>query len=142
MATGVNNFLGRESMRNLIVAASIAITALLLPGQPAVAAPTLTLTVIGGGGVLSDGSTFAVNAMSLAVSTPRHNVARQTGGLVIDGVRTKCSIASVVTCTQATLTCDDSSTHDVTAGVPGGALGSFDGVDLTDGFIHMQCVSH
>ncbi len=54
--------------------------------SPASAGPvTMSITVVGDGGELTDGNHVAVNAMALLVTTPGRSISRQTGGLVVDG---------------------------------------------------------
>ena len=120
----------------------IALVSVLAVIQPITAAgsPAMSITVVGGGGVLSNASTFGVQVMSLSVAVPGHPVSVQRGNLVLDGVRTACAIDTVTSCTEVTLTCGGTP-HDVVAGVPGVSLGSIDGVDVTQGFIHMMCFS-
>lgn len=129
-------------MRTTLLVALAVAASLVLPIQALAAGPvTIDLTAVGGGGLLSNNSHFGVEALSLAVTTPRRSVSIQNGSLVVDGVRTKCKPTTVVNCLDATLDCDDSSTHQVTAGVPGVSLGSLDGFDVTQGFILMKCFS-
>jgi hypothetical protein len=130
-------------MRSTLVAALALAGSLLVPPQAAVAAGnvSLNLVVVGGGGVLADDSRVSVNAILLTLDTPGKDVNISNGGLVVDGVRTKCAIESSTNCSQATLSCADGSSHEVVAGVPGGAPGSVDGIDLAEGFITMKCVS-
>jgi hypothetical protein len=130
-------------MRKTSLVALMLLASLLLTIQPvAAASATMNITVLGGGGSLSDSTTFAVQGMSLAVANPGHPVSQSVGNLVLNGVHTSCTVDSVVGCSEATLTCADSSTHTVTAGVPGTSLGNLDGVDVATGFVFMQCISH
>jgi len=131
-------------MKMASLGVSIVLASLLLAVQPVAAAEapvTISLTVIGGGGELSNSSTFGVQFLSLGLTNPARTVNIQRGNLVLDGVRTSCSaISNVLSCSEATLTCANG-THDVVAGVPGVSLGSIDGVEVADGFIHMTCFS-
>lgn len=100
---------------------------------------------VSGGGVLSTSSTFSVQGMSLNVTNPGRNVSRSVGNLVLDGVHTSCTVTSAdcsVAPATAELSCVDTTTHTVEAGVPGTSLGSLDGNAVTAGFIFMQCINH
>ena len=120
----------------------LAVGSLLVVIQPVAAAgpPAMSMTVVAGGGVLSNASTFAIQAMSLSVAAPGHPVSIQRANLVLDGVRTACTVDAVTPCTDVTLTCG-ATPHTVVAGVPGVSLGSLDGVDVAQGFIFMRCFS-
>ena len=131
-------------MRATFLVVSIVLASLLLAIQPPAAeaqsAVTINMTTVGGGGQLSTGVPFAVEFLSLAVTTPSNPVALQKGKLLLDGVREKCTAISLVTdCSAATLTCADGP-HDVVAG--GAGTGSIDGSPVAEGFIRMHCFSH
>ncbi len=133
-------------MKTVSAIVSIVLALLLLSLQPAVDAEaqvpvTINLTVVGGGGELSNSSTFGVQFISLELTNPARSLNIHRGNLVLNGARTSCSaISNVVNCSEATLTCANG-THDVVAGVPGVSLGSIDGVEVAQGFIHMTCFS-
>jgi len=120
----------------------LALVSLLVVSQPVAATgpPPMSMTVLGGGGVLSNASTFAVQVMSLSVAAPGHPVSIQRANFVLDGVHTACTVDTITPCTEVTLTCGGTP-HDVIAGVPSVSLGSVDGVDVTQGFIFMRCFS-
>jgi len=127
--------------RTMFVAATVVM--LLLPIAPSHAAAPVTLTyqldVVTGSGVLSNSSSFAVNAFSLVADIANRHIVRQKGALTIDGDTTECTIESVVPgCSEATLLCEDE-THSVVAGVPGVSRGSLDGLEVTTGLIRMLC---
>jgi len=128
-------------MKATLLVVSLVLASLLLAVQPVAAdAPvTISLTVVGGGGELTNSSTVGVQFVSLALTNPARSVNIQRGNLVIDGVRTACSaISIVVPCSEATLTCTDGD-HEVVAGGPG--VGSVDGNLVAQGFIRMACFS-
>jgi hypothetical protein len=133
-------------MKRMSLVVLIVLASLVLTIQPSAAGPvTMNLAVLGGGGVLSDSSTFSVQGMSLTVTNPGHPVSQSFGNLVLNGVHTHCTLTSAdcsVSPATASLSCADASTHTVTAGVSGSTLGALDTNDVTAGFVFMQCISH
>jgi len=124
---------------------ALALASLLLAAQPAAAASaTMNLAVLGGGGVLEGGSTFSVQGMALTVATPRKPVAVSFSNLVLDGAHLHCTVTAtdcLAVPATAELTCEDSSVHNVEAGVLGTSFGSLDETPVTAGFIQALLIA-
>lgn len=125
----------------LVVSAIVSM--MLLVAVPVFAASQVAvdITLATGAGTLQDSTRFGVAVLSLQSTGPRKSLAVNRGWLVVDGIRTKCSVEAEIDCSAATLTCDDLSTHVVVPAESGGSKGSLDGVEVTQGFVHLKCSS-
>ena len=99
----------------------------------------MDLAVVVGAGQLEDTTTFKVSALSLEADVGTQHISVQKGSLVLNGVSTDCTIATVAPdCSEATLLCEEVQ-HVVTPSVPGGSRGSLDTVAVAQGFILLVC---